>query len=124
VAQGCRGIPKTVANATAVTITRPVRGGPGGDITGTPATVATYPAGLHRVRHRLFKRPDGREIEVVGELAVDGFDSAGVAAGITEGDLASFTLTSGRLVVEQEVLSVQEYAPGGRLSWVVLSLGG
>jgi hypothetical protein len=124
VAQGCRGIPKTVANATAVSITRPTRGGPGGDITGTPATIGTYTAGLHRVRHQLFKRPDGREQEIVGELAVDGFDSDGAADGITEGDLASFTLVSGRTVVEQEVVSVQEYAPGGRLSWVVLSLGG
>jgi len=122
VAQGCRGIPKTTANAVDVVVTRPDRSGPGGDLVGLPAAVASYSHGIHRIRNRLLKREDGREANVTGELAVDGFTN-GDPDGILEGDLVSFTLASGREVQEEEVVSVQEYAPGGRLSWVVLNLG-
>jgi hypothetical protein len=105
-----------------VTVKRPVRAGPGGDVSST-STLHTGLAGDMQDRERLVKRADGREVQIAGTLRTNLTDAEGVAVDIQEGDFVTWANWRGATVTEREVLTVQGWAHGLDTDHVEVGVG-
>ena len=94
-------------NTLGAVITRPDRSGPGDDIVGTPATIATVDA-LRVPRNDLLRRDDGVELIVTARFFFSVPKTAGGAViEIVPGDLIAWSNYAGVAVDEQEIFAIE-----------------
>ncbi len=94
-------------NTLGAVITRPDRSGPGGDIVGTPPTIATVDA-LREPRNDLLRRDDGVELLITARFYFSVPKTvAGAVIEIVPGDLIAWSNYAGVAVDEQEIFSLE-----------------
>ncbi len=94
-------------NTPGAVITRPDLSGPGGDLVGTPPTIATVDA-LREPRNDLFRRDDGVEIVVTARFSFSvprTFDGAVIE--VVVGDWITWTNYAGVDVDPQEIFTLE-----------------
>ena len=115
-------IERELANVFDLTITRPRRLGPGGDITATDSVAANLCA-IYEQTNELIRDVDGSEITVRGRFYVDPCDNDGVTLDIRTRDHLQWSDYRGTLVKTQQVRRVTAWFIGAEVDHILLEVG-
>jgi hypothetical protein len=124
------GVPDELKNARLTAVERPVRGGPGGDITSrtsiySAATLGDYDI-VYEPTDRLWRTADGRDITLDAFLFIDRVRSNGVILDVVTGDQVSWVDQNERTFTRAEVKRVLlQTWPGSTIDhWELAIVGG
>lgn len=115
-------IERELANVSDLTLLRPVRTGPGHDITGE-STIASDLYAIVQHVHVYFKDVNGRENYITSKIYIDPVDNDGEALDIRAGDWAQYTDWRGVLQKKQVILRASPWFACDEVDHVLLEIG-
>lgn len=100
------GIDSLAVNVNDLTISRPTRSGPGGDV-GVETVIASNIQAIFMQTNRELIVPGNREVVLTGSFFIDPIvNRRGEIVPVLVGDFVAYSDLQGQLVEEQEVLAV------------------